>query len=457
MEKEGRRRLRVVLVPAPFQGHINPMLQLGSILHSNGFSITVVHAQYNSPKPSSHPDFSFLSLPDTSTDRKMSRDDELVPFVSQLNAKCKARFRECLADQVMMSRQQGKTDDAIACIIYDEVMHFSEETAKDLNLPSIILRTGSASHFLTRSALVQLIKTEGHLPFLEFRSHDLVPELYPLRFKDLPHSIFKNLDKLLQIVSEASDNKTYSAIIHNTTACLENSSLAKIQQQCQVPIFSIGPMHKIASASSSSLWEEDNSCLAWLDKQSCNSVIYVSLGSLAFMDAKELVEMAWGLVNSQQPFLWVVRPGSVHGAEWIEILAKCFKENIDERGYIVKWVPQKKVLAHDAVGGFLSNCGWNSTLESICEGVPMICRPCFGDQGVNARYVSHIWKVGLELESELERGKIEKAVRRLLVDEEGKEMRKRAKNLKDIVELCTREGGSSNNSLKELIEMIMSF
>jgi hypothetical protein len=161
MEKHGRRRIRVVLVPAPFQGHINPMLQLGSILHSNGFSITVVHAQYNSPKPSSHPDFSFLSLPDTSTDHKIL-SDELVPFVSQLNAKCKDRFRECLAG---VMRQQGETDDAIACVIYDEAMYFSEETAKDLNLPSIILRTGSASHFLARTALVQLIKTEGHIPF----------------------------------------------------------------------------------------------------------------------------------------------------------------------------------------------------------------------------------------------------------------------------------------------------
>ncbi|KAE8039167.1 hypothetical protein FH972_011605 [Carpinus fangiana] len=246
MEKQGRRRIRVVLVPAPFQGHINPMLQLGSILHSNGFSITVVHAQYNSPKPSSNPDFSFLSLPDTSTDHKIL-SDELVPFVSQLNAKCKDRFRECVAG---VMRQQGKTDDAIACVIYDEVMYFSGEAAKDLNLPSIILRTGSASYFLARTALVQLIKTEGHIPFPESRSQDPVPELYPLRFKDLPRYIFKNLDNTLQVVSKASDNTTFSAIIHNTILCLENSSLAKIQQQCQAIPLS-GPCCLITSAKDS--------------------------------------------------------------------------------------------------------------------------------------------------------------------------------------------------------------
>jgi hypothetical protein len=175
------------------------------------------------------------------------------------------------------------------------------------------------------------------------------------------------------------------------------------------------------------------------------------------MDVKELTEFAWGLANSQQPFLWVVRPDSACGEKWIEVLPESLKENISVRGYIVKWAPQKKVLAHSAVGGFLSHCGWNSVLESICEGIPMICKPCFGDQKMNARYVSQVWKVGLELESELERGDIERAVRRVMVDEDGKEMRKRGKNLKERFELCIREGGSSNNSLNELIDMIKSF
>ncbi|KAE8039175.1 hypothetical protein FH972_011613 [Carpinus fangiana] len=142
MEKQGKRCLRVVLVPCPFQGHINPMLQLGSILHSNGFSITVVHVQYNSPDPSTHPVFSFIPLPDSSSDQSII-GGRSVDFLLELNAKCKARFPECLA-QVMT---QIGLHDRIACIIYDEFMYFSEETAKDLKLPSIILRTASASNF----------------------------------------------------------------------------------------------------------------------------------------------------------------------------------------------------------------------------------------------------------------------------------------------------------------------
>jgi hypothetical protein len=160
MEKRGniRRLNRVVLVPAPFQGHINPMLQLGTILHSKGFSITVVHTQYNSPKPSSHTNFSFLPLPDTSS--SATTIDEIIHFALQLNTDCKTHFQECLAE---VMRQLGPYD-GIACIIYDQLMYFSEAAAKDLKLPCIVLRTGSAAVSLARDALFQL-KAEGLIPF----------------------------------------------------------------------------------------------------------------------------------------------------------------------------------------------------------------------------------------------------------------------------------------------------
>ncbi|KAF8010794.1 hypothetical protein BT93_J1442 [Corymbia citriodora subsp. variegata] len=167
--------------------------------------------------------------------------------------------------------------------------------------------------------------------------------------------------------------------------------------------------------------------------------------------------MAWGLANSKEPFLWVIRPGSIPDSEWIESMDEEFKECIRDRGCIVKWAPQKKVLAHDAVGGFWSHCGWNSTLESICEGVPMICQPCFGDQKVNARYLTHEWRVGLELEGEIERGTVERAVRTLMKEKEGEEMRQRILDLKHKVDVSIDDGGSSCHYLSEVVELLRSF
>lgn len=288
-------------------------------------------------------------------------------------------------------------------------------------------------------------------------SQELVPGHYPLKFKDLPISNFGISENILQALTNMRNIRTSSAVIWNTTDSLEESPLAQIKQECPVPIFSVGPIHKFdTAASSSSLLEEDTSCITWLDKQARKSVIYISLGSLASMNVSDFSEMAWGLANSRQLFLWVVRPGSVIGSEWVESLTNDYKEAVQSRGCIVQWAPQKQVLRHEAVGLFWTHCGWNSTLESICEGVPMICSPFFGDQKVTARYVSEVWRVGTHMENKWERGEIEKIIRMLMADDEGEETRQRAIDLKNKVEACAREGGSSYNSVKKLVDFIMS-
>ncbi|KZV45811.1 UDP-glucuronosyltransferase [Dorcoceras hygrometricum] len=238
---------------------------------------------------------------------------------------------------------------------------------------------------------------------------------------------------------------------------LEHESLQKLQHHYNVPFFTVGPLHKMAPLSRTSLIKEENYCLAWLDKQAYRSVIYVSLGSLATIEEEELQELAWGLANSEQPFLWVIRPASINGSEWIECLPKDFEERTRERGCVVQWAPQKDVLSHPGIGGFLTHCGWNSTLESICEGVPMICRPCFADQLVDSRYLTHVWRVGLELEKTSGRTGIEKAVRKILTSKEGQEMRSRVTKMKQEIESCLLRGGSSYNSLCDLVKFICTF
>ncbi|KAF2576965.1 hypothetical protein F2Q68_00005454 [Brassica cretica] len=127
---------------------------------------------------------------------------------------------------------------------------------------------------------------------------------------------------------------------------------------------------------------------------------------------------------------------------------------VSGKGYIVKWAPQKEVLAHPAIGGFWSHCGWNSTLESLGEGVPMICKPFTGDQKVNARYMECVWKIGMQVEGDPDRGAVERAVRRLMVCEEGEVTRMRAVTLKKKLRRSVRSGGSSHNSLEEFVNFL---
>ena len=281
----------------------------------------------------------------------------------------------------------------------------------------------------------------------------------PLRFKDLPFTLTV-FEAFSTLMDNAYKDRNSGAIIWNTSSCLEQSNLDKLRVESRVPIFDIGPIHMVSGPVETSLFEEDRGCLSWLDDKPRDSVLYVSCaGSIGSLTAREVAEIAYGLAQSRQAFLWVIRPDSVRGSSdhWAGMLPEGFLSEVGDRGLVVKWAPQREVLGHGSVGGFWSHCGWNSTLESLSEGVPMICRPCFGDQRVNARYLTHVWRVGLELDVQgLERGEIERAVRRLMIEEEGKEMRERAWEWKQIFECSTREGGYSYECFTQLVNFIDS-
>ncbi|KAJ8572749.1 hypothetical protein K7X08_009260 [Anisodus acutangulus] len=340
MVVEEAERCCVVLVPSPFQGHITPMLQLAFVLYAKGFSIVINHPELNPPDSSKHPEFTFLPLKDG-----MSNSDpsflNLFDIIPERNMNGRVPFHDYLVEMMEKPEIYGR----ISCIVYDHLMYLTTEVADHLKLPTILLRVSSCAYMEAACTFFQL-KADNYFPMPE-------SQLLIQCQKYLP-----------------------SAIIWNTIENLENQALSWFQQHDRVPIFTIGPLHKITSSLHMSLAEQDTSCISWIDTQAPNSVLYVSLGSIVVMDKEEFVETAWGLFNSNQLFLWVVRPSATEHDLPIEA--------VGDRGHIVKWAPQKEVLAHPAVGGFWSHCCWNSTLESILEGVPMICRPCFGDQNVNA-------------------------------------------------------------------------
>lgn len=287
-----------------------------------------------------------------------------------------------------------------------------------------------------------------------------------LRRRDLPS--FCRADNVNEpiiqlVIKEALQIPRSQGLIFNTFEDLEGPVLSQMRS-LGPKVYAIGPLHaplnaRIAAdprqklASSNSLWQEDKSCIAWLDAQPSKSVIFVSIGSLAVMTRDQLMEFWYGLVNSGKRFLWVRRPGSIAGEEteaWVPVE---LLEGTKERGCLVGWAPQEEVLAHPSVGGFLTHSGWNSTLESIIEGVPMICWPCSVDQHVNSKFVSEVWKVGLDMKDTCERGIVKKMVREVMEvrrDEFVQSADKMAKLAKESV----NEGGSSCCDLNRLIDDI---
>ncbi|CAN8268282.1 unnamed protein product [Cochlearia groenlandica] len=442
MEKRSEKK-RIVLVPLPLQGHITPLLQLGQALKFKGFKITVALGDSNKVRifnSQNFHGFQFITIPETVP---VSQHETLglVEFLVKLNKTSESSFKECIAKLLL---KQGND---VACIVYDELMYFSDAAAKEFKIPSVMFWTGSATNQVCCCVLGK-VNAEKFLMDMEDpqKQENVVENLYPLRYKDLPISGMGPIEPFLEICKEVANKRTASAVILNTTSCLEISSLSWLQQELKIPVYPLGPLH-ITSSTNLSLFEEDRSCIEWLNKQKPRSVIYISLGSIAHMETKEVLEMAYGLCESNQPFLWVIRPG-------IELLPKEVSNLVYEKGCIVKWAPQKEVLGHPSVGGFWSHCGWNSTLESIVEGVPMICRPFNGEQKLNAMYVESVWRIGIKLVGEVERRGVERVVKRLIVDEEGVFARERALVLKEKVKDSIRSGGSSYNALNEFVNYL---
>ncbi|XP_004308910.1 PREDICTED: UDP-glycosyltransferase 76F1-like [Fragaria vesca subsp. vesca] len=450
MEQRNGRRL--ILLPLPLQGHMNPMLELANILYFKGFSITIIHTSFNSLNPSTHPHFTYHLISDNLSESEAVEKDLLL-LISHLNRKCYEPFRECFASLV-----SDASKEPVACLISDPVFDFTQSVAESLKIPRIMLRTGSASFTAVISAF-PLLQGKGYIPKLDSRLGEPVTEFSPLRVKDLPVINSSDPERFFKLVHNLTyQTKASYGFIFNTFEDLEQHALATLRKEFHIPIFPIGPFHKCvpATTSTSRFLSQDWSCISWLNTQAQKSVIYVSFGSIATLDEAQFLEIAWGLANSKQPFLWVVRPGSISGSDWLEPLPSGFHETLNGRGHIVKWAPQKEVLAHQSVGVFWTHSGWNSTLESICEGVPMICTPFFGDQMLNARYASDVWEVGLHLENGLERGEIERAIRSLMMEKKGDQMRDRLSKIKEKANICLRQGGSSYQSLNDLVDHILS-
>nr|POE60970.1 udp-glycosyltransferase 76f1 [Quercus suber] len=309
-QMEQRKGRRLVLFPLPFQGHINPMLLLATILHSKGFSISIIHTNFNSLNPSKFPNFSFHSIPDGILESEASSSD-LVALVKLLNMKCTDPLRDCITKLL-----SDASEEPISCLISDALFYFTQAVADSLKLPRVVLRTGGLSSFVVFAAF-PLLRERGYLPIQDSQLEEPVAELLPLKVKDLP--VLNNVDPDSYyeiIVGMVNESKASPGIIWKSFEELEQSELDTLRQEFHIPIFAIGPFHKYnLSSSSSSLLAQDQSSISWLDKQAPKSVIYASFGSLAALSEAQFLKIAWGLANSNQPFLWVVRPGLVRGSE----------------------------------------------------------------------------------------------------------------------------------------------
>uniref|UniRef100_A0A0E0NGV2 Glycosyltransferase n=1 Tax=Oryza rufipogon TaxID=4529 RepID=A0A0E0NGV2_ORYRU len=472
-----------VCLPFPAQGHITPMMKLAKVLHSRGFHVTFVSTEYNHRRlvrsrgaaaAAGIPGFRFATIPDglPPSDADATQDPPSLSYSTMTT--CLPHFRKLLAD--LNNRLAPDDDDAappVTCVVADHLMGFSLDAAAELGVPCALFWTASACGYMGYRNFRLLIDM-GIIPLkgeeqLTNGFMDMAVDWAPgmskhMRLKDFP-TFLRTTDRndilmtfQLRQVERAEEA---DAVVLNTFDELERPALDAMRAITPA-IYTVGPLAFLTEQIppggplddiSPSLWREDDACLRWLDGRNPRSVVYVNYGSVTVMSGHELEEFAWGLAGSGHDFLWIVRPDVVTrtaAATAAEAaLPREFTEATKGRGLVASWCDQEAVLRHPAVGLFLTHSGWNSTVEALSGGVPMLCWPFFAEQQTNCRYKCVEWGVAMEVGDSVRREAVEGRIREAMGGgEKGKEMRRRAAEWK---EAAARARGRSLANLERLI------
>ncbi|RHN50158.1 putative 7-deoxyloganetin glucosyltransferase [Medicago truncatula] len=457
------KKPHAVLIAYPVQGHINPLFKLAKLLYLKGFHITFVNTEYNhkrllksrGPKAfDGFTDFNFETIPDGLT--PMEGDGDVSQDIPSLSDSIRKNFYHPFCELLAKLHDSATAGlvPPVTCLVSDCYMSFTIQAAEEHALPIVFFSPASASTFLSVLHFHTLFE-KGLIP-LKDKSYltngyldtevDCVPGLKNFRLKDLPDfiRITEPNDVMVEFLIEAAERfHKSSAIIFNTYNELETDAMNALYSMFP-SLYTVGPLpsllnqtpHNHLASLGSNLWKEDIKCL-----------------DITVMTRDQLLEFAWGLADSKKPFLWIIRPDLVMGGSFI--LSSEFENEISGRGLIAGWCPQEEVLNHPAIGGFLTHCGWNSTTESICAGVSMLCWPFFADQPTNCRYICNSWEIGIEINTNVKREEVSNLINELMSGDKGKKMRQKAMELKEKADETTSPGGCSYNNLDKVIKEVM--
>ncbi|XP_057957460.1 anthocyanidin 3-O-glucosyltransferase 2-like [Malania oleifera] len=476
------KKVELIFIPFPVMGHIISAVEIANLLSSrynHRLSITILLM-----------DLPFDSMA-TAYTRSLSSDVEgSVKFVNlpppqqtppELSSlKSPHTFLQTTVDAqipnvraAIVELTQSLDSGPLAGLVLD--MNCSAtmiDLAHEMHVPSYVFFTSGAA-FLGLLFHLQSLHDDHCADVTEFldSNAELVVPCFanPVPSRVLPHAILNKEGWYAMTLNFARSLRKSKGILVNTCAELEsyainslNSSTIKIP-----PIYPVGPLLNRTNDD-----QKESSIISWLDDQPPSSVVFLCFGSMGSFSVDQVREIARGLEHSGQRFIWSLRRSqpSTNGityptscANLEELLPEGFLERTVGIGKIIGWAPQVAVLAHKAVGGFMSHCGWNSILESVWWGVPVATWPMYAEQHLNAFEMLKELGLGVEIIMDYKRDghegdlvsakQIEMGIRGVM--EGDGEMRKKVKDMSEKAQEAIMEGGSSHTSLGHFVEQVM--
>ncbi|KAI3808713.1 hypothetical protein L1987_24671 [Smallanthus sonchifolius] len=455
------KSLHVVLFPFMSKGHTIPILQLARLLLRRNATVTLFTTTANRPYIST-------SLSDTATSivtlpfphnipgvppgvESVDKLPSLSLFYSFVSSTkhMKSHFEQAI--------RSLKTP--VTFMVTDGFFGWTLESANIFNIPRLVYYT--MSNFAI--TMNRVISFNPHLfegkPDTELVTVPGFPWMTATRFEfdDAYTGPDTNSPLSKWVVEQVLATTNSYGIVTNSFFELEpvyqeywNSNLGP--KSWSVGPFCLGqePRQK------ESLSDQKPSWMVWLDKklELGSPVLYVAFGSQADISLEQIEEIKFGLERSEVSFLWVVRR-SEDGFGFDD----GFEERVKEKGIVVReWVNQREILEHEIVKGFVSHCGWNSVLESICAAVPILAWPLAAEQPLNAKFVVEEIKIGVRVETcdgsvkgFVKWEGLQKKVKELMEGVKATDMRKNVKEISDTAMKAVEDGGSSWRSLNELI------
>uniref|UniRef100_UPI0039E1FE51 Glycosyltransferase n=1 Tax=Nicotiana benthamiana TaxID=4100 RepID=UPI0039E1FE51 len=473
----GSSQLHVAIVSSPGMGHLIPVLVLGNRLatHHN-IKITILAITTTS----SSAETEFLKKTTLTNEEKTI---EIIPVPSvdishlinsstKIFTQLRLLVREALPKiHSTIASMTHRPDALIVDIFCTQILPIAEE----FNISKYTYHPTTA-WTLALAIYCQVFDKEIEGEYVELKEPLKIPGCKALRPDDVVDPLLDRSDQQYEeYVKLGKEYTDFDGILINTWEDLEPETInalrynEKLRLLLKVPVFPIGPLRRKVETTL------NDEVIQWLDKQNNESVLFVSFGSGGTLSTKQMTELAWGLELSQQKFVWVVRPPSDGDADsaylnsagkdtrdMSEYLPEGFLTRTKDMGLVVPmWANQVEILSHSSVGGFLTHCGWNSTVESLTNGVPMIAWPLHAEQKMNAAMLTEELGVAirpavLPTKKLVKREEIQGMVRILMQTKEGKRIKEKAKKLKKSAENALSDGGSSYNSICELVKDIRS-
>ncbi|KAL8097145.1 hypothetical protein AgCh_030298 [Apium graveolens] len=466
-------QLQVFFFPIMAHGHMIPILDMAKLFASRGVHSTIITTPLNAPAfakgVQKSIDLGFqmsvkiLEFPKLDGLPEDCENIDQIPSPAMLPLFLAATWM--LKEQLEPLLQECHPN----CLVADLFFPWATDSAARFNIPRLIFH---GSSFFASCAEEQV---RLHRPF-----KNLINDSDEFFVPNLPHKVKLFLSQIppylreeretefAKVLTEALESERSHGVIVNSFYELESEYADYYRNVLNRRAWHIGPLslcnrsfeEKVQRGKQAAITEDE--CLTWLNSKSPNSVVYICFGSVGKFPSKQLHEIAMGLEASEQQFIWVVMKGTddIESEDW---MPEEFEERMKGKGLIIRgWAPQVLILDHKAIGGFVTHCGWNSTLEGIAAGVPMVTWPLGAEQFYNEKLITDVLHIGVPVGAKewgvmvgggnIKRDAVETAVRGILVGEEAEDRRNRCKGLKEMAKKAIEQGGSSYSDLNALIQ-----